>query len=76
MLFCSQTVVSKNRLEKFLSGEDLDTMAVHDNNNKGTSQGKRSSTFRAVRHTVISGDLTKHCVITASTGWSVVSVWE
>ncbi|XP_062864627.1 canalicular multispecific organic anion transporter 1 [Trichomycterus rosablanca] len=40
-----QTVVSKKRLEKFLSGEDLDTMAVHHDDSKKTAVSVSNGTF-------------------------------
>ncbi|KAI5087921.1 canalicular multispecific organic anion transporter 1 [Silurus meridionalis] len=40
-----QTAVSKNRLEKFLGGEDLDTMAVQHSDNKGAAVSVNNGTF-------------------------------
>ncbi|XP_060771637.1 ATP-binding cassette sub-family C member 2-like [Neoarius graeffei] len=40
-----QTNVSKKRLEKFLGGEDLGTLAVQHNNNKGTAVSVSNGTF-------------------------------
>ncbi|KAB5518421.1 hypothetical protein PHYPO_G00165670 [Pangasianodon hypophthalmus] len=40
-----QTTVSKKRLEKFLGGEDLDTMAVQHADNKGTAVSISNGTF-------------------------------
>ncbi|XP_076867754.1 ATP-binding cassette sub-family C member 2 isoform X1 [Brachyhypopomus gauderio] len=40
-----QTIVSKKRLEKFLAGEDLDTMTVQHDNSYSTAVSVRNGTF-------------------------------